>query len=558
MPIVNLSISRLKKFLPDIDFDKILELLPFIGLDIESVNSEILRIEYNPNRPDFGSDYGIVRALRGLLEIEVGAPKFEYIREGKYYVVNIDESIKSVRPFVAAIVAKNGKLDDETIKQLIGMQEDLHNGIGRSREKASIGIHNLDNIKFPVTYKTVDEDFSFVPLDLMSSQTIKAILKTSKQGKEFGYILEKKSKNYPILVDSQNNVLSFPPIINSDATKINKYSKSLFVEVTGTNQKSIEDILAVLAITLYDAGFEIQNVSICNFDGRNYTAKMDPSDINIAPRYINTVLGLDFGINLIVKYLHKSRLNAKEIDKNTIKCTIPRYRTDIFNSVDIVEEVAIGYGIYNLEPTIPSSNLAGERGSLSRYVDVIRQTMVGLQMLEVTNSSLVSNKVQYGLSGMKCPAKILQVDGTKSEEHQILRDTLLPSLLKTLSHNVHEEYPQKLFEIGKTFHWSDTIAECWKIGAIIAHKKAEYTEIKSVMQALLKMAFGKNADTTVDTNPIFIAGRCANIVVDEERIGILGEVTPLAIDCFKVRVPVAAFELNLSQLLSKYRRDLYF
>ncbi|HEY5631400.1 MAG TPA: phenylalanine--tRNA ligase subunit beta [Nitrososphaeraceae archaeon] len=558
MPIVNLSINRLKKFLPDIDLDKILELLPFIGLDIESVNSEILRIEYNPNRPDFGSDYGIVRALRGLLEIEVGAPKFEYIREGKYYVVNIDESIKSVRPFVAAIVAKNGKLDDETIKQLIGMQEDLHNGIGRSREKASIGIHNLDNIKFPVTYKTVDEDFSFVPLDLLSSQTIKAILRTSNQGKEYGYILEKKSKNYPILVDSQNNVLSFPPIINSDATKINKYSKSLFVEVTGTNQKSIEDILAVLAITLYDAGFEIQNVSICNFDGRHYTAKMDPSDINIAPHYINTMLGLDLGINLIVKYLHKSRLNAKEIDKDTIKCTIPRYRTDIFNSVDIVEEVAIGYGIYNLKPTIPSSNLAGEKSSLSRYVDVIRQTMVGLQMLEVTNSSLVSNKVQYGLSGMKSPAKILQVDGTKSEEHQILRDTLLPSLLKTLSHNVHEEYPQKLFEIGKTFHWSDTISECWKIGAIIAHKKAEYTEIKSVMQALLKMAFGKNADTTVDTNPIFIAGRCANIVVDEERIGILGEVTPLAIDSFKVRVPVAAFELNLSQLLSKYRRDLYF
>jgi phenylalanyl-tRNA synthetase beta chain len=177
--------------------------------------------------------------------------------------------------------------------------------------------------------------------------------------------------------------------------------------------------------------------------------------------------------------------------------------------------------------------------------------MVGLQMLEVTNFSLVSNKIQYGLSGMKSPTKILQVDGTKSEEHQILRDTLLPSLLKTLSHNVHEEYPQKLFEIGKTFRLADTIVECWKIGAIIAHKNAEYTEIKSVMQALLRMAFGKNAETKVDTNPIFIAGRCANIVVDEDCIGILGEVTPLAIDSFKVRVPVAAFEVNLSRLLSK-------
>jgi phenylalanyl-tRNA synthetase beta chain len=120
-----------------------------------------------------------------------------------------------------------------------------------------------------------------------------------------------------------------------------------------------------------------------------------------------------------------------------------------------------------------------------------------------------------------------------------------------LSHNIHEEYPQKLFEIGKTFHLSDTISECWKIGAIIAHKNAEYTEIKSVMQALLRMAFGKNAETKVDTNPIFVAGRCANIVVDEDCIGILGEVTPLVIDSFKIRVPVAAFEVNLSRLLSK-------
>ncbi|HZI70989.1 MAG TPA: hypothetical protein VFD60_07505, partial [Nitrososphaeraceae archaeon] len=206
MPVVNLPISRLNKFLPGIDLEKILQLLPYIGLDIESIDSDNLRIEYNPNRPDFGSDYGIVRALRGLLEIETGIPKFNYDDAANDNVVKVDESIKSVRPFIAALVAKNGKMDDETIKQLIGMQEDLHNGIGRRRVKASIGIHNLDTIKFPVVYKAVDEDFSFAPLDLMSSQTIKVILRTSIPGKKYGYILE-KAKKYPILVDSQGNVL---------------------------------------------------------------------------------------------------------------------------------------------------------------------------------------------------------------------------------------------------------------------------------------------------------------------------------------------------------------
>ena len=552
MPVVNLSVNRLNKFLPGIDVDKILQVLPYVGLDIEGKDNEILRIEYNPNRPDFGSDYGIVRALRGLLEIETGIPNFSYDRAGISYVINVDESTKSVRPFIAAIVAKNGKLDDETIKQLIGMQEDLHNGIGRRRVKASIGIHNLDAIKFPIVYKAVNEDFSFVPLDLMSSQTIKLILKTSIPGKEYGYILE-KTRKYPILVDSQENVVSLPPIINGNGTKVNTCSKSLFVEVTGNNQKSVEDILAILAITLYDVGFEIQNVSTCNFNGSTYTAKMDPSHIDVDPHYINTMLGLNFGINQIVKYLEKSRLDAREINgEKKIRCSIPRYRIDILNAIDIVEEVAMGYGVYNLKPTVPSSNLTGEKSSLSKYIDIIRQTMVGLQMLEVLNSSLVSSKIQSELSGMNKSDKVLRVDATKSTEHELLRDALLPSLLKTLSHNVHEEYPQKLFEIGKIFNWTDTITESWSIGAVIAHNKADYTEIKSTMQGLLKISFGKNAVTTVATHPIFMNGRCANIYVEEECVGIIGEITPSAIDNFKVRVPVAAFELNLSQFLSRY------
>jgi phenylalanyl-tRNA synthetase beta chain len=175
-----------------------------------------------------------------------------------------------------------------------------------------------------------------------------------------------------------------------------------------------------------------------------------------------------------------------------------------------------------------------------------------MQMLEIINSSLVSINVQSDLYGMSKSDKILRVDETKSVEHEILRNALLPSLLRTLSHNVHEEYPQKLFEIGKNFHWTNTITESWSIGAVIAHSKADYTEIKSAMQGLLKTTFGKNAVTKVATHPIFMSGRCAQIYVDGEYVGIAGEITPLVIDNFKVRVPVAAFELNLSQLLSRY------
>ena len=549
MPVVNFTIKRLNKLLPGIDLNQVLELLPFIGLDIEGVDSEVLRIEYNPNRPDFASDYGIVRALRGLLEIETGLPKFKLNKEVNKYSVNIDNSVRGNRPYIVALIAKNGTLGNGTIMQLEGMKDDLQNGIGRGRTKASIGIHNMDAIEFPVRYSTVNEDFSFVPLEQKSSQTIKSILKTSNIGKDYGHILQ-GVKRYPLVIDSKDNVLAFPPIINGDITKVNANNTNLFIEVTGNNRKTVEDILAILAITLYDAGFELQNVTINNFDGDTYTPKMDVSYIDVDASYVNMLLGLESEVNEIIRYLKKSRLDAKETkQKKIIECCIPRYRIDILNYVDIAEEVAIGYGIYNLKPTIPLTALVGQKDLTSTRINIIRNTMVGLQILEIVNFSLVSKKIQYELPGIDQPDNLASVRATKSSEHEVLRDMLLPSLLKSLSRNVHEEYPQKLFEIGKTFEWSKNINEYWSLGAVVAHNTADYTEVKSIMHTLLKLSFGKSVTTKVATHPIFINGRCANIIVDEESVGIIGEITPFAIDNFKVRVPVAAFELNISKLL---------
>jgi phenylalanyl-tRNA synthetase beta chain len=549
VPVINFSISRLNNFLPGKEFSEILECLPYIGLDIEGIDNKTIRLEYSPNRPDFSSDYGIVRALKGLFEIEIGSPKFKFAGKS-FYSVNVDMSVKTVRPFIVALVAKKGKLDYETIKQLFAMQEDLHTGIGRRRMKASIGIHNLDIIKSPITYKTVDEDFSFAPLGQLTNSTIKQILKESDIGRHYKYTLG-RSKRYPIIIDAETNVLSFPPIINANKTKVDTNTRNLFVEVTAKNQKIAEDILAILGITLFDAGFEIQSVAI-NIDGNRTlnTPEMDPLHIDIEQNYINKTIGLELDVNEIVKCLNKSRIDAKAINKKAISCTIPRYRTDILHPIDIVEEVVIGYGIYNLKPTIRGSTTSGRRHSCSVYFDIIRQVMAGMGFLEVINYSLISRKVQYELFGIKKPEKVLAVEGTKSIEHEILKDSLIPAFMQLLSHNVHEEYPQKIFELGKIFlPLNNDVKEVWSIGVLLAHNDASYTEAKSVLQTLLKMTFAKTATTKASTSPIFIDGRCADIILDKEPVGVIGEITPLAINNFHIRVPVSAFELNLSRVL---------
>ena len=542
MPVVNIKFERLKKLISGIKMNKVLDMIPFVALDIEEVGKDVIRIEYNPNRPDLSSDYGVARALRGLLDVETGLPKFKIAgRSG--LAINIEDAVKKIRPYLIAFVAKNGTLDDETLKQLITMQEDLHNGIGRKRRKASIGIHNLDVIKFPVTYKTVSSDYSFTPLHESSEFPIDQILKDLEIGKQYGHILSAFDL-YPLIVDRVGTVLSLPPIINSQATKVNDRCRNLFVEVTATDQETAEDLIAILAITLYDAGFEIRTVSIDSGRKKIETPQMKPKVISADVGCVNSILGLRLDTKQMITCLKKSRLDAKIVDKKIV-CTIPRYRIDITDPIDISEEVAIGYGIYNLEPKFPPSPTVGRKDPLSVYFNTIRDAMIGLGMIESLNFLLTSKEVQYSAFGI--PAKdVLSVESSKSTEHEILRDSLVPLLLRSLSYNIHEQYPQRLFEIGKTFLKSTAIIEeRWSIGAVIAHTDAGYTEIKSTMQALLKSCFGKEATTKTSTNHMFMEGRCAEVIFDGRSVGVLGEIIPLALENFKLRMPVAAFEINL-------------
>ena len=191
------------------------------------------------------------------------------------------------------------------------------------------------------------------------------------------------------------------------------------------------------------------------------TPRMNTLSIDVSVSYINSMLGLELTKNDIVCFLKKSRLDAYPADKDTITCIIPRYRTDILHAIDIVEEVAIGYGIYNLKPRMSAWTSIGQKSSLSIYFDIIRRTLAGLNMLEVVNFSLVNKKSQYELIGLKTPDNILSVDATKSRDHELLRASMIPSLLQSLSHNVHWQYPQRLFEIGKIFHLDNTIKESW-------------------------------------------------------------------------------------------------
>ncbi|MDW0215647.1 MAG: phenylalanine--tRNA ligase subunit beta [Nitrososphaeraceae archaeon] len=547
MPVVEFPLEDIIRLFPDYDLEYTIDMLPFLGLDIEYRDDKCIRLEYSPNRPDFSTYYGISRALNGLLGKEVGIPKFKLI-ENRKNLINVDSSVSNIRPYIASIVARGHKLNDKTIKQIVSMQEDLHNGIGRKRSKASIGIHNLDTIEFPLDFTTRPGNLSFTPLDYSSSLTLSEVLEKTESGKKFRELLP--GSIYPVLMDSRRNLLSFPPVINAEYTRIKGGVKNLLLEVTGIDKTTVDKVLANIAATLADIGFSLETVSI-NQDSNTTTSfnSMENTRLdNIKTDYINKKLGLSLSNEDVILCLRKSRLDAKVTDGSNINCMIPSYRIDIFNSMDIVEEVAIGYGIYNMEPTLPEFTLYGNKSRQNHYFDKIRQALVGMGLIENINF-ILSNK-DIHLRRMKIEkSDFFTVNNSKSEEHDILRKSLLPSLLFSLSKNIHEEYPQKLFEIGQVFLPEQENSEKWNLCCATAFNGVTFTKIKAILQTLMEICLGTTFETKAAEHSSFISGRSADIFYKGKTVGQIGEVSPLLIDSFKIKMPVAAFDLDLTELL---------
>ena len=549
MPVVEISYERLQSLVGDCcTREQISSMLPFLGLDIESEHNDMIRVEYSPNRPDYSTDFGIALGLQGLLGVNMGMVVQKIKRPRNYDVIVSDSEISNIRPYVTGIVALGGDMDNQSIKQLMTMQEDLHMGLGRKRKRTSIGIHDLDCIQFPLQYTCTSRECKFAPLGHDSNiMSISDILSHTDVGRHYGELVAGHDL-VPIIFDDNCNVISFPPIINSALTTVTSESRNLLVEITGTSKSDAENMLAVVAVVLQSAGFSLERLNVSG--AGNSTPELSTRHMELDPALANTILGLNLTKYDIVSALRRSRLGAT-VKNNMIRCAIPAYRFDILGQMDLVEEVALGYGMQNLTPILTPSGHIGEVRRSWPALDALDNAMIGLGFFEAQNSSLSSVDVLYTMVNRKKPDTLLSVIDSKSQEHTVLRDCILPILLENLSKNIHEPYPQKLFETGTVFFSNSSISERYSLAAVYADTNADYTGIKSVLMSCLSFGFGIKVTTPATVNPMFSRGRCADVVYDGVVVGSIGEIAPEVMQNHRLRMPVAGFELSLSETILK-------
>jgi phenylalanyl-tRNA synthetase beta chain len=533
--------------------EELAEALEMVKAEVKALGPDEITLEVTADRADMFSVEGVARSLKGFLEVELGAPKYPVREVEEAFVVEVDKSVRGVRPFVACAAVLGCPLGEEGLRQLIQLQEVLHRTHGRNRKKFAIGLHNFDVVRTPIVYTAKRfEEFKFTPLEGDREMNGKEIIERHPKGMEYGWIIKDKGLA-PLLIDANGNILSMPPIINSEYTKVSTRTRNLFIDVTGTDLKAVEDALAILVANLAERGGQIVRFEVREGQSsKRVEPKTEHRLMTVSYNRLIEVTGIEVPLDEVVRCLMKSRLDAIARGEH-LDVAVPFYRVDVMDDVDVAEDFAIGYGYNRIIPDVPSVTTRGRELELVSFSRLCRELMIGYGFQEVLNYMFTSDKK---LDDACVYEKRVRVAKPVSSDYTCLRTSLIPPLLDFLSENTHMEYPQKIFEIGDVVIVDETFDERSlhdkRMAALHADYKAGYEDVQAVLYSFLRIL---NVKFVVkrDSKNMMIEGRCASVLVNGEVVGLIGEIRPEVLLRFGLQTPVAAFEISLSKLYRAWR-----
>ncbi|MDH5526879.1 MAG: phenylalanine--tRNA ligase subunit beta [Nitrospirota bacterium] len=536
------------------EFERLLELVKGELDDVDAATGE-MRVELNDtNRPDLWCVEGICRQLVAHREGSGKGYDFFAPRTAERQVI-VDASVSGVRPYIGACISRGVTVDDTLLTQLIQTQEKVCDVYGRKRRSIAIGIYDASGLKFPLHYKGVSpSEAAFVPLGMDEPLTLSQIAEMHPKGQQYAPIVSRHAQ-WPLLVDDADTVLSFPPVINSrQVGEVQVGDSELFIEVTGTDLRMVTMVINLLAANMADRGASIDPVEVVFPEETPFGRTV------VMPRHLERVqavtlpafrrvLGEDVSVEELVKALTAYGYQARTAASG-VEVTVPPYRDDILHPVDVIEDFAISRGYDAFAAELPAEFTVGGLLPLEKYSDRVREQMVGLGFQEVLSNILVGREEltdHMELHG----AKLVSVSNVMTASYSVLRNAVLPSLLKMEQQSGRAFYPHALFEVGEVAipqadapMGSETRVQ---LAALLAHAEANFSELTAKLEMLF---FYLNTEYRLEgvDHASYIPGRAGRIVVGRESVGIIGELSPEVLENWGITVPAVAFEIDLNAL----------
>lgn len=565
MPKIDVSEKMLFSLLGrEYSDDELVNIFPVAKAELDNHDKEkgVITIELNDtNRPDLWSPCGVSRALKTY---ESGkSKKYNFfstkddVKDNGNRVIIDDPSTIGIRDYSIGFAVKGKVVDDDTLTSLIQSQEKLCGNFGRKRKTIAMGIYRSSLIKYPVHYKAVDPDKTkFIPLGMDEELTLREICKKHPKGKEYGYIVSSFDK-FPYLCDDNEDTLSFPPVINSARIGAVEVGDSeFFIEASGPILNDLLLAVNILSVDMADMGFKILPVKVIfNQDtpyGKEITCPFYfQKEQKASIKNIEKRLGVTLSGKECIKALSKMGVKSS-VEGDVITAECPVYRNDFLHEVDISEDIMIGYGLEKFSPELPKDFTIGRLSKEEEFGRKVKTNLVGLGFQEMIYNYLGSKREfvdNMHTDGKEC----VFILNPMSENYEVIRPSILPSLLESESVSGNAVYPHRIFECGKITikdkkdnSGTRTINS---LGLLVSDKSVGYNDVSAIIQTLMYFLRKDYSLEVNEDDPRFIRGRTASIIYKGKKVGVFGETNPEVLESWGVTMPTVMAEMGLDLLL---------
>lgn len=536
----------------------------------EGASEEVIyRIDIPANRYDLLCLEGLVLGLQ-VFHGKMTIPKFKAVqpKSGKPLQLIIKPNTARIRPYAVAAVLRGVSLTKAAYNSFIDLQDKLHQNLCRKRSLVAIGTHDLDTIEAPFYYDALPpKDIQFVPLNQEKEYTAVELMElysTHAQLKHYLPII-RDSAVYPLITDSKGVVLSMPPIINGDHSKISVNTKNIFIECTATDLTKATVVLDTL-VTMFSYYCSSQyEIELCEVVRPDQASTLYPElafrTEEVDPKAVNKYIGVSESPESIAKLLTRMCLQSK-VEGSKVKVEIPPTRHDIIHACDIYEDVGIAFGYNNIPKTLPKTMTISRQNPLNKLSDQLRVEIAQAGFSEALTFSLcseddVASKLGWSIDKLKT----VHIANPKTLEFQVARTTLLPGLLKTIAANRNMPLPIKVFEVSDVIFRDENT----EVGArnerhfcaVYYNKNSGFEVVHGLLDRVMQLLSVKFcADRSgpgywlePEEDPTFFPKRCASVILSGKKIGRLGVLHPDVITKFELTMPCSSVEINIEPFL---------
>jgi len=424
MPVVDVDPDELRTLVDTDRSDEELRADLFaLGLEFEGTTEEgDFQLEFAPDRLDRLSVEGIARSLR----YQYGTDRGVYVpgaNDAEWTIVV--DGPPAERPYVTGAIVRGLDLDDRALDSLIQLQEKLHATMGRQRAKGAIGVHDLTMLKGAaatggaeksIRYTSVDPDEEpFVPLESDEGMTPREVTERHHMGREYADLVADMDE-YPAIYDDVG-LFSFPPVINGRRTEVTTDSRDLLIELTGTDQWTIDHMCTIVCYALAARGGRLERVEVAYADetpGEYAGQTLERPDLGTKTKTVThdrveSILGVDLESETVADCLERAGLSVSDEiagqpagQDGTYEVEIPPYRVDVLHPMDVVDDIGRAYGFNELEPRYPDVSTVGGRHEDTRLEDAARDTLTGMGFEGLLNFYMTNgaeNFTRMGLDG---------------------------------------------------------------------------------------------------------------------------------------------------------------